>query len=284
MATPPREHDDEDERARFDFHPDQSDEVEDTLKSAHQAEVELGYHYHGKKGEELEAGPVPDELNGTQHFHNQKAYFERGFAGKQGHNPNKINNLGGYLDGDDYVSGGAAGKDRRWWKHLERDKFDGMKYVKNDSSNGALEQPDFKSGFTIEIDGLDDSWTTPEGGHDLPAKKATKKLIQKKKAEKAAEEGEDEAEEEPKKKAVKKEEEPKAEEEEEEEVVEVKKPKKEKKKRGGPPKMPDMSEKPGYTSAGDPADKGEAAFMPPELDPNFGQGMVQKSAPAAAEV
>lgn len=70
MATPPREHDEEDKRARFDFSPDQSDEVSDTLRSAHQAEVELGYHYHGKKGEEGEAGPVPDMLNGTIHFHN----------------------------------------------------------------------------------------------------------------------------------------------------------------------------------------------------------------------
>jgi len=47
MATPKREHDDDDDRAKYDLNPDESEEVDDTLRSAHQAEFELGYHFHG---------------------------------------------------------------------------------------------------------------------------------------------------------------------------------------------------------------------------------------------
>lgn len=183
MSTPPREHDDEDKRARFDFSPDQSDEVSDTLRSAHQAEVELGYHYHGKRGEEVEAGPVPDTLNGTIHFHNQEAYFERGFAGDHGSNPNAIPTLGGEYDGTGTGADHHSGRDRRWWKHLERDSFDGMKYVRNDSSL-FKQEPDFKNGLKIEIEGLDDSWY--QGYEKKPAAKKVEEEEEEEKPKKKA--------------------------------------------------------------------------------------------------
>lgn len=76
MATPPREHDEDDDRAKYDLSPDESEEVDDTLKSAHQAEVELGYHFNGRG-----TATSPSDYNGTSKFHNQRGYFARGFDG-----------------------------------------------------------------------------------------------------------------------------------------------------------------------------------------------------------
>jgi hypothetical protein len=113
------------------------------LKSAHQAEVELGYHHHGYGYTSRYSWDHPhddDKFNGTADFHNQEGYFDKGFSGdRNGANPNAVyNTYGGLYDGYGYGSGNHDNHDKRWWAHLEKDNYNGMSYVKNDSSNGLL--------------------------------------------------------------------------------------------------------------------------------------------------
>lgn len=121
MSTPPREHDKEDKRARYDLNPDEDDDVSETLKSTHQAEIELGYH-------RLNQNQTVSEYNGDPAFHNSKTYF------------------------DDEEN--QNGKSKKWWKHLEKDRYDGMTYVDQKKERQSDEIEYKGKPLEFEIEGL----------------------------------------------------------------------------------------------------------------------------------
>lgn len=73
--------------------PDEDNDAEETLKSAHQAEIELGYHH-------LHQNSTVSEYQGDSTFHNSKTYFDNGFQ-KDTKYRNK-DDLGGVYDGAGY--------------------------------------------------------------------------------------------------------------------------------------------------------------------------------------
>lgn len=120
MATPPRNNDDEDKRARYDLNPEEDEDAIGSLKSAHQAEVELGYH-------RLHPNNTISEYNGDSSFHNSKTYFDQGF--QKNSNYRQKDDLGGVYDGAGYGEDHHDNANKQWWKHLEKDNYDGMRYV-----------------------------------------------------------------------------------------------------------------------------------------------------------
>lgn len=152
-----------------------------------------------------------------------------------------------------------------------------MAYVKNDSINGLTEQPDYPDGaFRIEHDTFD---VDPDAPHEHKAVQPKPKP-KKKKEEFVPPELDDGEEEKPKKKEKeeKKAEKKKAKEEEAEEKTEEKEDQAE--EQAPPAKKEEKAPEP---AAAGKAQGGEADWLPPELDPNFGAGggaaaqmMVQK--------
>ena len=152
LPTPPRELDHLAEKDIFhveDFDDTEDGDIANTLKSAHQAEVALGFHeihshsyptynysnganstsYGGYGGYGYNAykyhdysADVPSEFNGTVAFHSDPEYYEKGF-----HTANSEFDFKGKYD-NVYGSHDASVKEGKqdWWNHLIKVPFDGM--------------------------------------------------------------------------------------------------------------------------------------------------------------
>jgi len=191
MATPPREHDAEDKSARYDLHPDEDDDVSDTLKSTHQAEIELGYHH-------LHQNNTISEYNGDSSFHNSKTYFENGF--QKSSRFRQKDDLGGEYDGAGYGEDHHNGANKEWWKHLEKDRYDGMRYVDQKKSQN-LDEVEYKGKpLEFEIEGLNmESPSKKETTEDEDTDKKKKKKVAKNEDDEEKPKKEKDEEEEPKK-------------------------------------------------------------------------------------
>lgn len=191
MATPPREHDAEDKSARYDLHPDEDDDVSDTLKSTHQAEIELGYHH-------LHQNNTISEYNGDSSFHNSKTYFENGF--QKSSRFRQKDDLGGEYDGAGYGEDHHNGANKEWWKHLEKDRYDGMRYVDQKKSQN-LDEVEYKGKpLEFEIEGLDmESPSKKQTTEDEDTDKKKKKKVAKDEDDEEKPKKEKDEEEEPKK-------------------------------------------------------------------------------------
>jgi len=147
LPTPPRELDHLGEKDIFhveDFDDTEDGDIANTLKSAHQAEVALGFHeihgnsyptynysyggnstgYGGYVGNAYKyqdySADVPSEFNGTVAFHNDGEYYEKGFhtAKSEFDFKGKYDNVYGAHD--------STVKKQDWWNHLIKVPYDGM--------------------------------------------------------------------------------------------------------------------------------------------------------------
>merc|ERR1712127_607828 len=110
------------------------------------------------------------EYNGDSSFHNSKTWVDNGF--QKSNRFRQKDDLGGEYDGAGYGEDHHNGASKEWWKHLEKDKYDGMRYVDQRKSKN-LNEIEYKGKpLEFEIDGLD---------VDTPAKKTTEEEKPKKK-------------------------------------------------------------------------------------------------------